>query len=285
MENLNQLDKFLEKIIALGTDAGKNLLLALCILVAGRYLIRFLHNFFRRMLSKTQIDVTVQSFVLSLVNILMMLLVGVSVVGALGVNTTSFAALLASAGVAVGMALSGSLQNFAGGIIILVLRPYRAGDFIEMGSVQGTVKEIQIFHTVLTTVDNKEVYLPNGTMSSGIITNFTRTGTRRLEWIVGIDYGDSVMEARNAIEDVLKSEPRLLSEPAAYIGVTNLGDSSVDLVVHAWVDSADFIVVRHAVNEAIYRTFNERGINFPFPQQTVHVVHEGEQPRKGVEDS
>ncbi len=268
-QNLEQL---IQKAIDLGAEAGKNIVIALLILIAGRFAIRLAKRFLTQMLSRTKIDATVQSFVVSLSNILMLLLLIVSVVSALGVNTTSFAALLASAGVAIGMALSGNLQNFAGGIVILVLRPYKAGDYIEVQNVQGTVQEIQIFHTIITTVDNKMIFIPNGTMSSSVITNYTRTGTRRIEWLIGIDYGADPEQARQAINDVLKAETRILTDPAPYIAVTALGDSSVDIIVRAWVASSDVISTKDDVNEAIYHIFNERNINFPFPQQTVHLV-------------
>lgn len=268
------LEKLVQKCIDMGAEAGKNIVIALLILVIGRYLIRFLKRLFARTLHQTKVDATVQSFIVSLSNILMLILLGVSVISALGVNTTSFAALLASAGVAVGMALSGNLQNFAGGIVILILRPYKAGDWIEAQNVQGTVQEIQIFHTIITTADNKMVFIPNGTMSSSIITNYTRTGTRRVEWTIGIDYGADPEQARRAIADALKAEPRILATPEPYIAVTALGDSSVDIIVRAWVNASDLLLVKDSVNEAIYHIFNERKINFPFPQQTVHLVRD-----------
>lgn len=268
------LEKLVQKCIDMGAEAGKNIVIALLILVIGRYLIRFLKQLFARTLHQTKVDATVQSFIVSLSNILMLILLGVSVISALGINTTSFAALLASAGVAIGMALSGNLQNFAGGIIILVLRPYKAGDWIEAQNVQGTVQEIQIFHTIITTADNKMVFIPNGTMSSSIITNYTRTGTRRVEWTIGIDYGADPEQARRAIADALKAEPRILATPEPYIAVTALGDSSVDIIVRAWVNASDLQLVKDSVNEAIYHIFNERKINFPFPQQTVHLVRD-----------
>lgn len=268
------LEKLVQKCIDMGAEAGKNIVIALLILVIGRYLIRFLKQLFARTLHQTKVDATVQSFIVSLSNILMLILLGVSVISALGINTTSFAALLASAGVAIGMALSGNLQNFAGGIVILVLRPYKAGDWIEAQNVQGTVQEIQIFHTIITTADNKMVFIPNGTMSSSIITNYTRTGTRRVEWTIGIDYGADPEQARRAIADALKAESRILATPEPYIAVTALGDSSVDIIVRAWVNASDLLLVKDSVNEAIYHIFNERKINFPFPQQTVHLVRD-----------
>lgn len=158
--------------------------------MVGRFLIRMLNRLVGRVMDKRNVDISIKTFVKSLVNILLTVLLIVSVVGALGVETTSFAALLASAGVAVGMALSGNLQNFAGGLVILLFKPYKVGDWIEAQSVSGTVKEIQIFHTILTTADNKLIYVPNGALSSGVVTNYSNQKTRRVEWIFGVDYGE-----------------------------------------------------------------------------------------------
>lgn len=208
----------------------------------------------------------------SLVNILLTVLLVISVVSALGINTTSFAALLASAGVAVGMALSGNLQNFAGGLIILLFKPYKVGDWIEAQGVQGTVKEIQIFHTLLTMSDNKVVYIPNGSMSTAVVINYSRNETRRLEWTIGIDYGEDVNKARTAILDVLSADKRVLDEPAPFVAVGALADSSVNLTVRVWVKQEDYWSVYHETFQNIYNTFNQRDIDFPYPQQTIHLV-------------
>ena len=189
----------------------------------------------------------------------------------MGVETTSFAALLASAGVAVGMALSGNLQNFAGGLVILLFKPYKVGDWIEtqQGSA-GTVKEIQIFHTILTTSDNKLIYIPNGSLSSGVVTNYSHQETRRVEWIIGIDYGEDFNKVQQIVRDILAADKRILNEPAPFIALHALDASSVNVVVRVWVNSGDYWGVYFDTNKAIYETFNEKGINFPFPQLTVH---------------
>ncbi|MZJ34443.1 mechanosensitive ion channel, partial [Collinsella sp. BIOML-A1] len=204
------------------------------------------------------------------VNILLTILLIISVVGALGVETTSFAALLASAGVAVGMALSGNLQNFAGGLIVLLFKPYKVGDWIESQGVSGTVKEIQIFHTILTTGDNKVIYIPNGAMSSGVVTNYNTQTTRRVEWIVGVDYGEDYDKVQQIVTDILAADKRILKDPAPFIALHALDASSVNVVARVWVNSADYWGVYFDINKAIYATFNEKGINFPFPQLTVH---------------
>lgn len=270
--DLSNFDLLLRRFIDWGVDVGKHILIALVVFVVGRILIGVINRLVARMLDRRRIDVSVQSFLRSLVKILLMLLLVVSVIGALGINTTSFAALLASAGVAIGMALSGNLQNFAGGLVVLLFKPYRVGDWIEAQGVQGKVEEIQIFHTLLTMADNKVVYVPNGSMSTAVIINYTRKDTRRLEWTVGIDYGEQVEKARAAIADVLAGDSRVLADPAPFIAVSALADSSVNLVVRVWVKQEDYWAVFHETYRRIYDTFNERGIDFPFPQQTVHVV-------------
>ena len=222
-------------------------------------------------MSKRDIDPSVKTFVGSLVNVSLTILLIISVVGALGVQTTSFAALLASAGVAVGMALSGNLQNFAGGLVILLFKPYKVGDWIEtqQGSA-GTVKEIQIFHTILTTGDNKLIYIPNGSLSSGVVINYSHQETRRVEWIIGIDYGEDYNKVQQIVRDILAEDKRILNEPAPFIALHALDASSVNVVVRVWVNSGDYWGVYFDTNKAIYETFNEKGINFPFPQLTVH---------------
>lgn len=270
--DLSNFDLLLRRFIDWGVDVGKHILIALVVFIVGRILIGVINRLVARMLDRRRIDVSVQSFLRSLVKILLMLLLVVSVIGALGINTTSFAALLASAGVAIGMALSGNLQNFAGGLVVLLFKPYRVGDWIEAQGVQGKVEEIQIFHTLLTMADNKVVYVPNGSMSTAVIINYTRKDTRRLEWTVGIDYGEQVEKARAAIADVLAGDSRVLADPAPFIAVSALADSSVNLVVRVWVKQEDYWTVFHETYRRIYDTFNERGIDFPFPQQTVHVV-------------
>lgn len=266
------MDRLLEKLLDWSLSAGRSILIAIVIFVVGRFLIRLVNSLVARMLSRRNIEVSVQSFLKSLVNILLMLLLFVSVIGALGINTTSFAALLASAGVAIGMALSGNLQNFAGGLVILLFKPYKVGDWVEAQGVQGTVKEIQIFHTILTTADNKVIYVPNGSMSTAVITNYSRNATRRLQWTVGIDYGEDVERVRGVISALLAADSRILTDPAPSINVDALADSSVNLVVRVWTKQEDYWGVYYDTYQAIYAEFNRQGINIPYPQRTVHVV-------------
>lgn len=267
-------DIVLQKIIDMALSAGKHILIAGVLFVVGRFIVRMLNRVVSKMLQRRHVDAGVQTFLRSLVNIVLNILLVITVIGALGVNTTSFAALLASAGVAIGMALSGNLQNLAGGLIVLLFKPYRVDDFIEVQGVQGKVREIQIFHTILVTVDNKVVYIPNGSTSSAVIVNYSREATRRVEWTIGIDYGEDVERARTAITEVLEADSRVLKEPAPFVAVSTLADSSVNIVVRVWVATENYWDVYHDTYRRIYDTFNGKGINFPFPQQTVHIVRE-----------
>ena len=253
-----------------GAALGWTLIKAFLVFIVGRLLINLVNKLIKRVLLKRDIDPSVKTFVGSLVNVVLTILLIISVVGALGVQTTSFAALLASAGVAVGMALSGNLANFAGGLIILLFKPFKVGDYIEAQGTGGTVKEIQIFHTILATPDNKMVYIPNGSLSSGAVTNFSRQATRRVDWTFGVDYGEDYDKVKAVIETIIARDSRILTDPAPFIALHALADSSVNIVVRVWVESPKYWEVYFGINQAVYATFNEKGINFPFPQLTVH---------------
>ena len=271
-EVTTNLDIILRKLFELGVTAGKHLLVAALVFVVGRLIIGIINKLVAKLLSRRHIDASVQSFLRSLVKIMLTVLLIISVIGALGVNTTSFAALLASAGVAIGMALSGNLQNFAGGLVILLFKPYRVGDWIEVQGVQGKVQEIQIFHTLLLQADNKVVFIPNGSMSTAVVVNYTRTDTRRVEWTVGIDYGESVDKAKDVILNTIKADQRIQTDPEPAVLVSALADSSVNLTVRVWVKNDDYWPVFHDIYNQIYDHFNAAGISIPFPQQTVHIV-------------
>ena len=262
------LEGVLAPLTAQGAALGLTLIKAFLIFIIGRFLINLVNKLIKRILLKRDIEPSVKTFVGSLVNVVLTILLIISVVGALGVQTTSFAALLASAGVAVGMALSGNLANFAGGLIILLFKPFKVGDYIEAQGTGGTVREIQIFHTILTTPDNKMVYIPNGSLSSGTVTNFSRQATRRVDWVFGFSYGEDYDKVKAVIETILARDSRILTDPAPFIALNTLADSSVNVVVRVWVESSNYWDVYFGINQAVYATFN--GIDFPFPQLTVH---------------
>lgn len=269
VQNVN-LEQVIQQIITFCVDAGKSILLAAVIFIAGRFLISVINRLVAQMMERRKIDATIQSFLRSFINILLTILLLISVVSALGVNTTSFAALLASAGVAVGMALSGNLQNLAGGLIILLFKPYKVGDYVDAQGVSGTVKEIQIFHTVLITPDNKIIYVPNGSLSSGSVTNYSLSQLRRVDWTVGVEYGTEIEKVRQTVLDLIKKDGRILTEPAPFIALSALADSSVNITIRVWVKNEDYWGVFFDMNQNIYEVFNREGISFPFPQVTVH---------------
>lgn len=268
-QNVN-LEKVIQQIITFSVDAGKSILLAAVIFIAGRFLISVINRLVAQMMERKKIDATIQSFLRSFINILLTILLLISVVSALGVNTTSFAALLASAGVAIGMALSGNLQNLAGGLIILLFKPYKVGDYIDAQGVSGTVKEIQIFHTVLTTPDNKIIYVPNGSLSSGSVTNYSLSALRRVDWTIGVEYGTEIEKVRQTALDLIKKDSRILTDPAPFIALSALADSSVNITIRVWTKNEDYWGVFFDMNQNIYEVFNKEGIAFPFPQVTVH---------------
>ena len=263
-------EEVVSQLLRWSLDAGRHILIACVVYLVGHYLIKLINYLLAGVLERRKVEISVQTFVKSFVGITLQVLLVVTVVGALGVNTTSFAALLASFGVAVGMALSGNLQNFAGGIVILFLKPYKVGDWIEAQGTAGTVQAIQIFHTILLTADGKQIYIPNGSMSSGSITNYTLTPTRRLEWTVGIEYGEDVDKARQVIMDILQADTRILPTPAPEVRLKELNSSSVDILVRCWTENANFWPLDFETREKIYNAFNQQGISFPFPQVTIH---------------
>nr|CRY94543.1 hypothetical protein [uncultured prokaryote] len=268
------IQELINKGIELGVEAGKSILIALIIYIVGKALISLINRMFHGMMERRKVDPTIQTFLGSLVNILLLVLLVVSIVGALGVNTTSFAALLASAGVAVGMALSGNLQNLAGGIVILLFRPFKVGDFIEAQGMSGVVGEIQIFHTILTTGDNKKLYLPNGALSGGSIINYSKEPLRRVDFTFGVEYGEDIDRVRKALLDIFAADARILPTPEPFIKLGSLADSSVNMTVRVWVKSEDYWDVFFHTNETVYKEFNRLGISFPFPQLTVHRATE-----------
>lgn len=269
-DGLSKLQIFLQQLIDWSVSAGGRIIGAVLIFVVGRFIISFLNKMVARLLEKRKVDASIQSFVKSLVNILLTILLIIAVIGKLGVETTSFAALLASAGVAIGMALSGNLQNFAGGLIVLLLRPYKVGDLIESQGVTGTVREIQIFHTILVTGDNKVIYIPNGALSSGTVTNYSRESTRRVEWVIGVEYGENFDKVEETTRRIISEDKRVLTDPEPFVALHALDASSVNVIIRVWVKSEDYWGVYFDMNKTIYTVFNKEGIGFPFPQLTVH---------------
>ncbi|MBB3703390.1 mechanosensitive ion channel family protein [Alloprevotella rava] len=289
--NISQFDHFLQRLIEMGIGVGKNILAAIVVYIVGRWIVKLLNKVVASFLLRSKVEPTVQTFLKSLTNILLTILLLITVASTLGVNTTSFAALLASAGVAIGMALSGNLQNFAGGLVILLFKPYKVGDTIEAQSNIGVVRAIQIFHTIIETADGRRVYIPNGTMSTTLVINSDQTALRREIWTVGIEYGNDVEHAREVIINCLKQDPAILTEPKDmqgnaldpyFVQVANLSASSVELTVRAYVLPRDYWAVRFRMQETFYKAINEDPkLNIPFNTQTLYVVNDDKVTTKG----
>ena len=258
-------------MIDLGISVGSKILLAIVVFLVGRWIVRRLNKLLAKILEKRHVEASLSTFVKSLVNITLTLLLIIVVIGVLGIETSSFIALFASAGVAIGMALSGTLQNFAGGVMILLFKPFKVGDTIEAQGQSGTVREIQIFNTILATPDNKIIIIPNGGLSTGLMKNYSREATRRVDWEFGIAYGDDYTKAKAVIARLLDADGRVLKDPAYFIALTSLGESSVNIVVRAWVNAGDYWGVYFDMNEKVYKTFAEENLNIPFPQLDVHL--------------
>lgn len=250
---------------------GIKALLALLVLLVGLLLVRLLTHLVGRILNRTHLDKTLVGFIQSLLNTLLLAFVIITALDQLGVNTNSIIALLGAAGLAIGLALQNSLQNFAAGFMLLVFRPFRAGDTIEIASVSGTVERIRIFSTSIITGDNKQVIIPNGTIYSGNIINYSSMGTRRIDMVFGIGYNDDMKKARDLIARLIAADSRILQEPAALIAVGELGASSVNFYVRPWVKNSDYWPVKYALTEAIKQAFDDNGISIPFPQMDVHI--------------
>lgn len=275
MESLLDLNLSTDMLLAMSISYGPRLLGSIVSLILGLWLVNIVIGMIRRMLSKSKVDPSLASFLSSLFNILLKILVYITALGVLGIQMTSFIALLSAAGLAVGLALSGTLQNFAGGVMILFFKYFKVGDFIEGQGHAGTVKEIQIFVTILTTPDNKTIIVPNGPLATGTLVNFSAQATRRVEWTFGIAYGDDVDKAYTVLRRLMNSDERILKDPEPFAGVSALADSSVNIVVRAWVRAEHFWPVFFAMNEQVYKAFATEGLTIPFPQRDVHVYQAG----------
>lgn len=253
---------------------GGKLLLALVTLLAGLWLIGRLSKVLKKIFEMRAFEHTLQTFLIQLIATTLKLLLFISVITMAGIQMTSFIAILGAAGLAFGLALSGTLQNFAGGVMLLILKPFKAGDYIEAQGFNGTVKEIQIFHTILNTLDNKTIIIPNGPLSNGATTNYSTEPRRRVDWTFGISYSDNIDHAREIVLGLLNADKRILQDPAPFVGLISLGDNSVDLATRAWVETHDYWDVFFAINERVKKAFDDKSISIPFPQHDVHLYQE-----------
>ncbi|WP_299073497.1 mechanosensitive ion channel domain-containing protein [uncultured Paraglaciecola sp.] len=253
---------------------GINIVLAIAIYIIGKIVVGILVNVLGNIMSRSKYEDMLIDFVKAIASAVLMLFVIIAALDQLGVDTTSLAAIFAAAGLAIGLSLRGSLQNFAAGVMLLVFKPFKAGDFIEAGGATGVVKSISIFTTVMTTGDNKEVIVPNGGIYDGNIINYSAKETRRVDMVVGIGYDSDLKKAKNILNEMIAADERILKDPAPTVAVAELADSSVNFVVRPWVASADYWAVKFDFNEAVKLRFDAEGISIPFPQMDVHVHKE-----------
>lgn len=259
------------------------LVTAIIVLIVGLKVLRFFRSRFNLLLEKREYDPALQSFLVSIFDVTLKIALFISVASMLGLQTTSFIALLGSAGLAVGLALQGSLSNFAGGVMLLLFKPFRAGHYIEAQGYQGTVKRLTIFHTILNTPDNKRIVLPNGPLANGAIINFSAEDRRRVDLLFGISYGDDIKKAKEIIRSTILEDDRVLSDPEPMVAVVNLGDSSVDLTARAWTKTGDYWPYYWENMEKIKVRLEEGGVTIPFPQRDVHHYHHQDQTKDTTE--
>ncbi|MEN8115861.1 MAG: mechanosensitive ion channel domain-containing protein [Bacteroidota bacterium] len=265
MENIS------ETIHGIVMTYGPKLIGALITLIIGMWIISIIRVILRRRFEKKEMEPSLRGFLDSMIGILLKTMLWISVIGMMGVEMTSFIAILGAVGLAIGLALSGTLQNFAGGVMILLFKPFKTGDFIEAQGHMGSVSEIQIFNTILKTPDNKTIIIPNGGLSTGSMINFSTEPQRRVDFVFGIGYGDDVDQAKKVLMKLINDDSRILKDPEPFVAVTELADSSVNLVVRVWAEAVNYWGIYFDLTEKVYKTFDNEGLNIPFPQMDVHV--------------
>lgn len=250
---------------------GINIAFALTIFFVGRMVVKAALNVVRKILIRAGTDSILIDFICTISNAILMLFIAIAALDQLGVDTTSLVALIAAAGLAIGLSLQDSLKNFASGVMLITFRPFKAGDFVEAGGTSGTIENISIFSTTMRTGDNREIIIPNGAIYGDSITNYSARDTRRIDMVFGIGYGDDIRKAKEIMQDILDADERILKEPAAKIAIAELADSSVNFNVRPWVKSGDYWNVRSDLLEGIKLAFDENGISIPYPQMDLHI--------------
>ncbi len=267
-------DSVKEYLATQGTQLGINIVLALLIFLVGKWITNILSRFCNRLMKQAKVDDTLARFLSNIIYSILMVMVILAAISKLGINTNSLAAVLAAAGFAIGMAFQGTLGNFASGVMLILFKPFRVGDYIEAGGTAGIVEEIQIFSTYLRTGDNIAIVVPNGHISGGTIRNYSKKPTRRIDLVIGCGYDDDLRAVKSFLEEVVQGDERVLSDPAPVVAVNELGDSSVNFVVRPWVNNADYWTTRWDLTERIKLGFDERGFNIPYPTRDLHVYNE-----------
>lgn len=285
MDFLNDLSpEKTEKYLDIGIDYGLNLVGAIAVFLIGRWISKFIVSLIRRALGRSKVDETLISFLSNIVYAALLTFVVISALGTLGIDTTSFAAVIAAAGLAIGLALQGSLSNFASGVLIIVFKPFRKGHFVEAAGVSGSVEEVTIFTTKFKTPDNKIIIVPNASITDGTITNYSKEKKRRVDMVFGIGYDDDIKLAKKTLEKILSKDKRVLKDPAPKIALHELGDSSVNFICRPWVNTPDYWDVYWDTHEAVKEEFDKAGISIPFPQSDIHI-HQVEDKTKSSKKS
>jgi small conductance mechanosensitive channel len=276
LSNLDFSKIAMNDVISYITQFGKNVLVALVVYFVGRFIIKYTIKALRAVTQKRQVEASLTSFLNSLVSISLNVILAIIIIGILGIDTSSFLAVFASAGIAVGMALSGTLQNFAGGVLILILKPYKVGDYIEAQGFAGTVREIQIFNTVMATLDNQIIIIPNGPLATGSLKNSTTAPTRRVDIDVDVAYGADPDEVRQVLMNIIEADERIMRSGvfAPFIPMTTMGTSGITFQIRVWVKSPDYWGVKFDTTEKVYRELGKAGIEIPYPQMDVHIKNE-----------
>lgn len=268
------IEKIKEFLMTTGVEFGLNLVKAIALLIIGLWVLKWVNKGFAKLLNRKSIDPSLQPFLKSLIKNVLRVLLIFSVLATLGVKMTSFVAVIGAAGLAIGLSLQGTLQNFAGGVIILTIRPFKVGDYIQAQGFEGTVSAIYIFNTVMHTIDNKRVVIPNGKLSNESVINYSAEKTRRVDMVFGIHYDDDIKKAKEILEKLIQEDPRVLPDPKYMINVAGLGDSSVNLNCRPWVKTEDYWDLYWDFQEKVKIAFDEAGITIPFPQRDVHMYNE-----------
>jgi len=268
------LEKYSQTIIDLTGTYALKLIAAVLILLIGKWISRKISNLLVKVLEKNNVDVTLVGFLSNITYYALMIGVVIAAAGQLGINTTSFLTIVGAAGLAVGLALKDSLSNFAAGVMLILFRPFRVGDVVNAGGMTGKVEKITIFNTILNTPDNQRLIIPNGSVTSGVITNITANPTRRVDLVIGIGYDDDIKKAKQTLDQIVTADQRILQDPSPTIAVSELADSSVNFVVRPWVKTEDYWNVYFDLTEEIKLVFDQEGINIPYPQQDVHLFTE-----------
>ncbi|WP_420317728.1 mechanosensitive ion channel family protein [Ekhidna sp.] len=270
-EVTSEASKYTQIAIDIIMTWGPKVIAAIVTLLIGLWIIGIITRGISKTMQKRDVDPSLRPFLKSLISAALKVMLFISVIGMVGIEATSFVAVLGAAGLAIGLALQGTLQNFAGGVIILLIKPFKVGDWVDTPNHSGTVHAIQIFHTILKTPDNKTIIIPNGPLANSSLTNYSTEPRRRLDLTVGVGYGDSTEKTRETLMELINADDRILKDPEPFIALAELADSSVNFTVRLWVEATDYWPLKFDMNERIYNKFNEVGLNIPFPQMDVHV--------------